>query len=95
MLMHLHRARATDPASSHAAALRAAKFACSHAGRILAALREGGEMTAHGISEATGLTVVQIDRRTVELQRKGRIAVVKDANGDDLVVDGYRVWKAV
>lgn len=91
---HLHRARSTDPTTSHAAAVRAARFAESHAGRILHVLRTHGESTAERISVYAGLTVEQIDRRTVELQRAGLAEVVQQ-DGRDLVRGGYRVWRAV
>jgi len=87
------RARRTDPATSHAAAAKAERFATTHAGRILAALRDLGTATAHELSTATGLTVVQIDRRTIELQRAG-LAYVVSMDGDPLTRDGFRVWAA-
>ena len=87
------RARRTDPATSHKAAAKAERFAASHAGRILAALRDLGLATAHELALATGLTVVQIDRRTIELQRAG-LAYVVSMDGDPLVRDGFRVWAA-
>jgi len=87
------RARRTDPATSHAAAAKAERFASSHAGRILAALRDLGTATAHELAPATGLTVVQIDRRMVELQRAGRAYVVS-MGGEPLTRDGFRVWAA-
>jgi hypothetical protein len=85
------RARATDPETSHAAAARAGLFAKGHASRILAALHELGSATAHEIAAATGLTVVQIDRRLPELERAGKARVLTMA-AHPLVRDGYRVW---
>ena len=73
------RARRTDPATSQRAAQQAEKFALSHAGRILAALREHGDASTHRISELTGLTVVQVDRRVAELKAQGSVTVVSDA----------------
>lgn len=92
----LVRSRKTDPLTSHQAAKRAERFADSHAGRILEALRRGfsGGMNAEEIGEMTGLTVVQVDRRTIELQRKGLIRVRQIA-GVDLTSNGMRVWEAV
>lgn len=90
----LPRARRTDPSTSHKAAERAASFAGSHSERILVELIRVGSGTAKSISENTGLTVVQIDRRLVEMQRKGFIRVVQVC-GVDLVVGGYRCWEAV
>lgn len=87
------RARRTDPDTSKQAAAKAARFAASHAGRILAALQQLGTGTAHDIAMATGLSVVQIDRRTVELQRAGKVSLVL-VYGEPLQRDGYRVWEA-
>lgn len=86
-------ARKTDPASSHLAAQKAQSFAGSHAKRIALALQELGRMTAHAIADATGLTVVQVDRRLPELQRRGAVRLVQD-DGRVVVVSGYRMWEA-
>ena len=83
------RARATDPGTSIDAAINAEKFAKSHAGRILTALNAFGPASAHQLQYNTGLTVVQIDRRTSECQRMGLIELTGD------VVDGFRVWRVV
>ena len=85
------RARRTDPETSHKAAAKASKFAASHAGRILLALQQHGPRSAHGLSLliGLGLSVVQIDRRTVELQRL-KLIVPTGA-----VEAGFRVWAAV
>ena len=88
------RALRTDPSTSKAAARNAEQFAASHAGRILAALKEGPR-TAHGLAAMTGLTVVQVDRRLPELARAGLASVMLDENGDAVVVGGARVWRAV
>lgn len=90
-----HAARRNDPETSHAAARKAETFATSHAGRILAALKTHGPRTAHGLELLIGLTVVQIDRRTVELERAGHIRVVKLNDGADKTEGGFRVWEAV
>lgn len=74
-------ARRTDPKPSHAAAVKAAEFAGSHAERILAALRTHGPRTAHELEHLIGLTVVQIDRRVAELRRQGRLQAQTDAGG--------------
>jgi predicted transcriptional regulator len=87
----IKRVRASDPVTSVEAAERAAKFATSHAGRILSALRLHGALTAHEIGTRTGLTVVQVDRRLPELKESGCVAVQQDGDGD-LVRDGFRVW---
>lgn len=85
------RARKSDPETSHVAARRAARFAGSHKGRILSALAGEIRLSVREIAEATGLTVVQIDRRMVELQRDGRVGLIM-VEGRPLVVDGCRVW---
>jgi len=90
----LPRARRSDPSTSHVAADRASKFAESHAGRILADIKRVGTGTPASISANTGLTIVQIDRRLVEMQRKGLIRVVQVC-GVDLVIGGYRCWESV
>lgn len=87
------RARTTDPSTSHAAAVSANAFAPTHSQRICAALKEGTK-TALEIERATGLTVVQIDRRLPELQRANKVCVVQ-INGCDVIRDGYRVWGLV
>lgn len=86
------RARATDPLTSHAAALRSERFAGSHCDRILAALNRG-PATAHELTDRTGLTVVQIDRRLPDLANAGRARVVL-VNGQPLARGGARVWEA-
>lgn len=83
------RARRTDPSTSHAAAKRAGRFAASHAGRILEALRIQ-PMTAGEISQHTGLSVEQVCRRLPEITG---VRVVQQG-GVDLERDGYRVWMA-
>ena len=87
------RARQSDPSTSHAAAARSAKFAESHAARILLALQYGA-LNAEEIGSSAGLTVVQVDRRTIELQRQGKIRV-QQRLGVDVVRNGMRVWEAV
>lgn len=88
-----HLVRAHDPLSSVLAAERAPKFAGGHCARILAAL-DGQQATAHELQKATGLTVVQIDRRLPELSRYGKARVVQ-RGGFDLMRGGARVWEAV
>jgi predicted ArsR family transcriptional regulator len=86
------RVRANDPATSVIAAERALRFAGTHKERIVSAL-VFGPRTAAEIGAATGLTVVQVDRRTVELQRQGVIEVVQDSAGNDITRNNYRVWQ--
>ena len=85
------RSRRSDPVTSKTAATNAARFAASHAGRILAALDALGTATAHEIAAQAGLTVVQVDRRLVECQRAGRAYVITQ-DCVPLVRDGFRVW---
>lgn len=84
--------RAHDPLTSVMAAERAHEFAGSHCDRIQAALARHECMTAAEIARATGLTVVQVDRRLPELERGGVAAVVQ-LNGQDLIRGGFRVWE--
>ncbi len=85
------RARATDPISSIHAAEGAALFAGPHKDRIVNALTALKNATAHEIAHATGLTVVQVDRRLPELKRYG-VARVLELAGDDVMRGGFRVW---
>ena len=81
-------ARRTDPQTSHDAAKRAERFATTHAGRILSALKAHGHSTPAELSDHTGLTVVQLCRRLPELEAQG----LAKPTGE--VVNGFRVWKA-
>lgn len=87
------KARTRDPETSKAAAKRAERFQASHAGRVLEALRIH-PMTAKEIAAHTGLSVEQVCRRAIELQRAGKIAVVT-YGGQALERDGFRCWMAV
>lgn len=86
-----YRARAGDPLSSINAAENAALFAGAHKDRIVAALSALGNATAHEVAEATGLTVVQVDRRLPELKRDGAAEVLQ-LIGEDVMRGGFRVW---
>lgn len=88
-----HLVRARDPLSSVMAAERTPKFASGHCARILAALAKG-QATPHEMQKATGLTVVQIDRRLPDLQKAGKARVVQQG-GEDLMRGKSRVWEAV
>lgn len=87
------RARNTDPSTSHVAAGRVQRFCTTHIDKIVSCLVFHGDKTAAEIAACTGLTVVQIDRRLPELERKGVVCVAK-ADGADLVRNGFRVWRA-
>lgn len=89
-----HLVRASDPLASVMAAERSTAFSGGHCARILAALANGNQATAHELQLTTGLTVVQIDRRLPELSRYGKARVVQ-RGGMDLMRGGARVWEAV
>ena len=61
------RARATDPATSHAAAARLPEFVGSHCARILACLERYGPQSKDEIAARTGLSGVQVARRLPDL----------------------------
>ncbi len=84
--IQLVRARKTDPATSKRAALESAKFAESHAGRILRCLQLHGKRDTHQIAQITGLEVCQVDRRKIELERSGLVKVV-DTSGKYSVLE--------
>lgn len=84
--IQLVRARKTDPATSKRAALESARFAESHAGRILRCLQLHGKRDTHQIAQITGLEVCQVDRRKIELERSGLVKVV-DTSGKYSVLE--------
>jgi hypothetical protein len=85
------RVRAHDPGTSMAAAEKASKFAGSHTRRILDVCSPTKPQSTAEIADKSGLTVVQVARRTHELKRGGRLTVAQ-LEGEDMVVDGYRCW---
>jgi hypothetical protein len=87
-------ARTSDPATSHDAANKALSFKSSHAKRILAVLRVYGPMASCQM-EVVGLSVVQADRRLYELERARLIVVATSENGNEIRVNGCRVWRLV
>ena len=87
------RARKRDPQTSHDAAVNAAKFAATHAGRILAALKAHGPMAPCQMARFTGLDTVKADRRLPEMKKAGLVEVVM-LDGKPMTHDGCRVWKA-
>ena len=66
------RARASDPATSHAAAKRAASTAGGHREAIVDALVRGPAGQSE-IAKRTGLTVAAVSKRLKELRDAGRI----------------------
>jgi DNA-binding MarR family transcriptional regulator len=88
-MLSMPRARRGDPATSHQAAARSHQFSGSHAAKILSAIKHMPGQTASYYSQMTGLTVVQIDRRLPEMERKGLIRTT------GAVYNGFRAWEAV
>lgn len=88
------RARKGDPITSHQAAANAERFAASHAGRILSALEELGTATAAELAQATGLSVVQVDRRRKEMETAGQVYMLRQ-DGRLFTRDGFMVWARV
>jgi predicted transcriptional regulator len=86
--------RRSDPETSKAAASRAAVFATSHAGRILAALKQHGPMSPAQMYAHTGLSVVQCDRRRREMIEAGLVRIVTDEQGNHVTHEGCEVWQA-
>lgn len=86
------RARNTDPATSHMAAATVHYFAGGHHLRILGALQQYGPMSAHEIATKTGLSMVQVDRRVVELGRSGQAHVVPNVTRPSQSGRACRVW---
>jgi predicted ArsR family transcriptional regulator len=84
-------ARASDPATSQAAAAQAGGLAMRHQRQILAALLDG-PAGASGIAARCGLLPHQVNKRINELARDGRIVqtgrVVPSSSGR-----GEREWK--
>jgi DNA-binding HxlR family transcriptional regulator len=66
------RARATDPATSHAAAKRAASTAGGHREAIVEALAAGPAGQTE-IARRAGLTVAAVSKRLPELRRAGLV----------------------
>lgn len=71
----LHRdglaARRTDPISSHDAAVRAEPRAATHAGVILACIRQTPGLQARDIARATGIDAYIVRKRTADLRNWG------------------------
>lgn len=78
-------ARRTDPATSHAAANKAAHIAPSQRNIIAAALSTPG--TVKAISDRCGLSQYAVSKRLPELQRMGLI----ELTGRE--IDGCREWR--
>lgn len=87
----MNNVRASDPLTSVMAAERSELFSGKQRDRIMAAL-DTGPKTADGISFLTCLTVEQVCRRLPELKSRG-LAEVVNKDGQDWIIDGYRVWR--
>lgn len=78
-------ARRSDPRSSHEAAARAIRSGtvATHESQIFSALTIAHPQSRSNdeLVERTGLTMVQIARRTRAMQRRGLIESVRDALG--------------
>lgn len=89
----LTHSRATDPKTSVIAAKRAVEFVPNHCERILDCLRRFGPQTIDDLAMHTGLTAVQVARRTADLHKDHKAM----PNGQTrLSVSGRpeRVWEA-
>lgn len=64
-------ARAADPSTSREAAVRAKRFATTHADMVLDALRARGGLTPHELAAVLPLDSVQITRRLNDLKTAG------------------------
>lgn len=82
------RARSTDPATSHAAAAKAKRFAIDHRAAIVGALFLPG--TCYDIARRTGLDHVAVARRMRELIEAGQVRdtgkTAAGANGRECTV---------
>ena len=88
-------ARRNDPSTSKEAARNAAKWADSHAGRILQALKTHGPRSAAELEQLLGLSLVQVARRLPNLKDAGLARVCTLDDGADMVRNGCRVWEAI
>lgn len=75
-------ARASDPATSHAAAVKAQTFLGTHEDRIVAALTSPAN--CYDLARRTGLSHVQVDRRMKALLTSGRVRLT----GRNTIGDG-------
>jgi predicted ArsR family transcriptional regulator len=87
-------ARKFDPSTSHDAAGRVRKFAKGQYAAILAALRNGGDMTPEKIGVAIHLDAYQVRKRLPELERAG-LAQPTGETAPTRSGRSQRVWRAV
>lgn len=90
LLRDFARARRTDPSTSGEAAHRMNRSgaAAAHVQKILDALAERNGQTGKEIAVATGLTQVQVMRRTKAMEDEGLLL----RGTDDLKRDGQLTW---
>ena len=86
--------RRTDPATSKEAATAAEKFAKSHAGIILAALREYGACTKDELANLIDLNGTQIARRLPDLFDAGLAKPTGQTRSSESGLQ-ERVWMVV
>jgi hypothetical protein len=86
-----HLVRATDPLTSIAAAENSVKFSGGHKAMIMEALKDGAK-SVRALERCTGLSLVQIDRRTSECVRAGLIELVT-VGDTELIQEGTRVYR--
>jgi hypothetical protein len=85
--------RRGDPDTSKAAAVKAERFDQSQSAKIMWAMSCLQNCTALSIASATGLTVVQVDRRLPELRQQDKIKRVLLPNGKFQSIGGFTVWE--
>ena len=77
------------PATSQDAAGRAQRFASGHCKLIMASMQMHGPQTAKEVASTTGLSSVQVSRRSIDMQSAGLIRTTGQER------DGCRVFEVV
>lgn len=85
-------ARATDHATSHVAATKAARFIWNHETAILGALWR--PMIASELAKLTAMSVEQVCRRLPELEKAGKVRLT-GAERPNAGGNGMREWERV
>lgn len=85
---HTH-CKHNGPTTSQDAAGRAQRFASGHCMAILASMQLHGPQTAKDTAITTGLSSVQVSRRTIDMQAAGLIRTTGQER------DGCRVFEVV
>ena len=95
----MNRARATDPATSHAAADAAESFIPHHHANIVDALYSKGPATIYEIARLTGIDHIAVARRMKEIERLGSVYRTADTRpspqGRQCTVWAYQQPQAV